>query len=415
MNARHLVPTAVAASLAIAPVGLRAQAAPNWGAPGAQPASSSPVQPGRPWTAPATATPSNAFGVASPAPSRSSAVAPAKGSLFDLPDATPITTGGRPSTAGALKHAIQATIAAKAGPRRTVVGPQRVLDAAHVAGATPLPVRGDTIGKSIDRATLTAKATTANPLAVGGGRSTLTQPAGDSPVRKLLCTDDGPPAISEVDGVLTPGGQATVYGTCFGRTAGHVQVIGQFGTIDAAFTEWGMTGIALQIPAGMRGTADGTVAVTVVAADGRKSPAAQAMFRAARERVEVPSRLWQPGAGFDVTATTDVGGSLFGPPPTNVAQAGSLARNLRINPACALDAMSVDVISGDVTAIRGFDQGPPNEANTTIDWTGTCVDTKTTTTTDYVLGTSTSVSITKACRVALEPRAWAWCPVGLAP
>ena len=434
----------VLATLSLPIVPVVAQTTPNWGAPSGQapsalagpraepaPQQTSP-SPVRSWSTPTST--GSALPTSLPGARQAGATTPqsatrtaqagtsaatSKQGLFDLPDATPITVDGKASTAGALKRTIAGEIAAKAGPRRTVQAKSRVVEHAVVGAGQGVPVRSGNVatGKwNGGIATTTASAVTHAGLQSSGRK--LATVGGAPDTARLFCTDKGPPQISEVDGTLTPGGKATVYGYCFGERAGHVEAIGNFpgGKLDVAFTGWAQTGIDLQVAANVRNTPDGTVAVTIVGADGRRSPAMQARFVATREQVEIPARLWTPDADFVLSATTDASPNLFNASPVvNPAASGHLQRSLRINPQCALESMSVDVLAGGVSEIRGFDQGPPNEAAATIDWTGTCIDTRTTTTHDYVVGSSQSVSIKQACSVALEPRAWAWCPAGLSP
>ena len=161
------------------------------------------------------------------------------------------------------------------------------------------------------------------------------------------------------------------------------------------------------------------MAVTVVTADGKTSPAMQAQFAAARERVEVPERLWSPGASFELAATGDstIGSNdLFASPGSaNKASSGQTAKTLRVNPQCRLDNMDAIILSGGISQIRGWELGPPNEASVTIDWVGTCIDTTTITNTNYIIATDTSRSTTKACRVSFQVLGWAYCPVGIVP
>jgi hypothetical protein len=233
----------------------------------------------------------------------------------------------------------------------------------------------------------------------------------------LRCPDKGPPKMSESPGKLKAGGTATVWGQCFGDRPGKVEVIGQFpgGKLVLPFLAWDNNSIELSIPLTIRGAVDHVVSVTVVSADGKASTAMQAQFVAARERVEVPDRLWSPGAGFDFAATSSTH-QLIDPEDVNEAHAGQAAKTLRVQPQCALDTMDATVISGAITEIRGWEQGPPNEAAVTIDWVGTCINTKTSTHYNYIVVEDSSDILTRsACRVAFTTRAWAYCPAGIAP
>lgn len=353
--------------------------------------------------------------------------------LFELADATPIVAGGKSTTAGALKKTIRAELAAKAGAPKTIRVGQRKTDfdaapaARTAAAAQTQPVRGNGLGVGSGlgsganlgpgfgpaphripaRTTTTADISAAS---VSGRPTTVSQTTVPS-YSESRCLDKGAPVISEVAGRLRPGGKVTVWGKCFGDRTGQVEVIGQFpgGKLTVAFTGWDQTAVDLEMPATVRGATDHTVAVTVVAADGRRSPAMQAKFVAAREHVAVPDRLWSPSSGFELAATSD------GPSTSNAAGSGHLARTLRINPQCGLDTMDMDVLAGSVSDIRGWEQGPPNEAAVTIDWAGTCIDTTTNVHYNYVVSQDNERSVRSACHVAMKPVAWAYCPIGVAP
>jgi hypothetical protein len=236
-------------------------------------------------------------------------------------------------------------------------------------------------------------------------------------LKDLICADNGPPRIIEVVGRLKPGGKFSVWGRCFGARPGRVELIGQFpgGKLIVPFTGWDMTSVDLEMPATIRGAGDHVVAVTVVSADGRPTPALQANFVAARERIEVPDRLWSPNAGFELASTVETLKTDTGAMSDNPAQAGHVAKSLRVNPQCTLDNMDATVLSGDVSQIRGWEQGRANETSVTIDWVGTCVNTTTTHYHYVIVQRGDDISVSSACRVAFQARAWAYCPVGVAP
>ncbi len=343
-------------------------------------------------------------------------VAGRKGDLFSLDDSTVLKADGKETSAAAIKQRLLAQIAAKAGPMKTVKSAVRSLDATavSVSGAKQTPVRDlhpgalPALGKA-DKTTAAANAVVPG-LPRGGLAATTAVNRGSSVVADMYCTDKGPPVLNEVDGTLYAGGKVKLWGKCFGERTGRVEVIGQFpgGKLTVAFTSWAQTLIEIDVPASVRGAPDGTVAVTVVTADGKATPAAQGRYVAARERVEVPDRMWSPASSFETAATSNN--------QPNPAEGGQLARTVRINPQCGLESMVADVVAGDVTSIDGFDRGPPNEASVTIAWRGTCVTTKSWTTYNFAFVYSQGdVTVTEACRVALRPRAWAQCPVGIAP
>ena len=356
--------------------------------------------------------------------------------LFDMDDRAIIIVGGKQSTVGEMKKTLLAEIARKAGPPKTVKGSARKLDLAalnvtsRTATAAPLAQRNMTAQASSRAsklalapqapATLSTYSQSAKPAGLDSStKVTAVANANTSEVLKdLICADKGPPRIIEVVGRLKPGGKFSVWGRCFGARAGRVEIIGQFpdGKLSVPFTAWDMTSVDLEMPANIRGASDHAVAVTIVTADGKTTPAMQAQFIAARERVDVPDRLWSPSAAFELAATVETLNTDTGVSRTNQAEAGQVAKSLRVNPQCALDAVDTTVLSGGVNQIRGWELGIPNEAAITIDWVGTCVRTTTTTHYNYVIAqVGDDISVSSACRVAFQARAWAYCPVGVAP
>jgi len=350
---------------------------------------------------------------------KTGAIKASKG-LFALEDRTIIIVGGKKTTAGEAKRALQAELVAKAGAPKTVKGGTRKLDLAGHDGAGPKPFPFDGPIGAHRRPTATTSTPSASQPAqtvrpgfaqsIAGNKDAVSLSA-------LRCPDKGLPKISEVAGKLKAGGKATLWGQCFGDRPGRVELIGQFpgGKLTLAFTAWDPNGVELEIPATIRGAPDHIVSVTVVTVDGKASPAMQAQFIAARERIEVPERLWSPAADFDFSATAEAT-HLIDPNETNEAYAGHTARTVRVQPQCSLDTMDAIVHSGAISEIRGWEAGPPNEASVTIDWLGTCTSTKTTTNYNYVVVEGSSdISIKSACRVAFQARAWAFCPAGIAP
>ncbi|MEC5386654.1 hypothetical protein VVD49_13035 [Uliginosibacterium sp. H3] len=320
---------------------------------------------------------------------------PVKGLLY-MPDEAVITVDGKRSTAGALKRQIDADLAQKAGPPKTV------------SGGTRQPAQNQALRGAVIRST------TANvPL----DRATAINVSQTNSAIDLKCNDKGPPAIAEVEGHLKPGGKTSIWGRCFGELSGRVEMIGQFpnGKIVVPFTKWSMTSVEIEMPASIRGAADHAVAVTLITADGKVSLAKQAQFVAARERIEVSDRLWNPSAGFELSSTVETLNTDTGVKRNNPAQTGQIARSLRVNPQCALDNMEATVLAGNVTRFQGWEAGPANEASVTIDWVGTCINTTTTTNYHYVAAIGGSITISSACKVAFATRAWAYCPVGIAP
>jgi len=145
---------------------------------------------------------------------RSGAIKASKG-LFALEDRAIIIVGGRNTTAGEVKRALQRELVAKAGAPKIVNGGARKLDLAAQVGAGPKPIPlGGPIG-----AYLKPTATTATPSASQVAQTVrpgVTQSiAGNKQVvslASLRCPDKGMPKISEVSAKLKAGGKATVSG-----------------------------------------------------------------------------------------------------------------------------------------------------------------------------------------------------------
>jgi hypothetical protein len=345
--------------------------------------------------------------------------------IFSLEDRAIIIVGGKSSSAGEVKKALLGEIAKKAGPPKIVKGGARPLDLAALnvtKGAINSPAPPRTLerpsapGKSMPPISQTTSASTSAQAVIGSG-SALNVPASRgmeamNSLSAVLCLDKGPPLIDEVEKRLKPGTRVIIWGFCLGDRPGRVEIIGQFpgGKLTPAFTSWNMTSVEIEIPANVRGAIDHAVAVSIVTADGKTTPAKQAQFVASRERVDVPERLWSPTAKFELSAT---GGAA----PTNAAYSGQLSRTLRINPQCALYEIDALVLSGAVTEIRGWGtQGLPNEASVSIDWMGTCTEKTTISQNNYVVyQEAASLSYNSACRVAFQTQASAYCPAGIAP
>ena len=326
-----------------------------------------------------------------------------------MEDRAIIIVGGKSLTMGELKKNLFADIAAKAGPPKTIKSSARKLDFAQ-------PTPQNTMQRSTGggkKSSLSAKSESLVSLP-GKDMSRLKTDAQHVSISEMRCPNNGkgPPKISEIQGKLIVGKRVTVWGECFGDRTGRVEIIGPFpgGKLNPAFVSWDQNSIEFDIPS-VRGATDSDGAtLTVVTADGKTSAPMQAQFVAARERIEVPDRLWSPNASFELSSAENTYAN------ANKASHGQLAKSLRINPQCALETMDVVILSGGVTAINGWEQpGPPNEAAVTLDWVGTCTGTTIKTTYTSIVALGDDVSFTSACRVAFQTRAWAYCPVGVAP
>lgn len=344
------------------------------------------------------------------------ATAPTQGDLFKLADTSIIIVGGKPVTAGSLKAQMDAAFKAKAGsPKLVKAAPRKIdLQMMNVMSSSGTVSIGAKAGAVV---LANNKAIALNPKPGFGSKAgaLANTDAADS-FRKIECTDKGPPNILEVGGKLVANGRVTLTGYCFGDKPGRVEVLGQFagGKLVPAFSAWTKTSITIDIPTS-HGVGDGNVVVTVVSADNKTSNAVQAAFVATRERVEVPDRMWDGGGRFELSATTVLYDSTTRVSAVNPAAAGTLPKSIRINPQCSLDNMDVTSYAGAALSINGFADGPPNEANITIGWQGTCLETDTMHNYNYLFSVGVDTKITSACQVILQPRAWAYCPVGVAP
>lgn len=393
--------------------------------------------------------------------------------LFDLNDRAIIIVSGRKTTAGELKGKLLAEIDDKAGPPRTVKVGQRKLDLARLnvtrAAVNPASsLQGKGAAASEKRAskftpaapmppalsTYSEKSPAPSPFnrsAAAGATVRVDEPAArmserqmalatqvsdpsasitamekpnkPTALKSMACPDRGPPKIFSVLGHLKPGSKFRVEGLCFGDRTGRVELIGQFpgGKLVVPFTSWDMNSVDLEMPATIRGAGDHTVAVTVITADGKASPAMQAEYQAARERVAVPDRLWSPNSSFELAATDEAvkDGTLQSVIPpgktSNAATSGRTAKSLRVNPQCALDNVEATLQSGSIDRIKGWELGRPNEADVSLDWTGTCIQITTTTSSTFSVLAGKDVTIRAACRIKFQLHAWAYCPVGMAP
>jgi hypothetical protein len=344
--------------------------------------------------------------------------------VFDMDDKAIIIVSGKKTTAGELKKKIHAEIAKKSGPKKTVKAGARKLDlvALNVSQAS---LAGTTI-QAREKAGRASAFAVVPVVQSTMSRTTPTKPGSldkSTPVtavaktnnsaidKEAKCLDKGPPRIIQVLGNLKAGARTSIQGWCFGDRLGRVEIIGTFpaGKPVLPVIAWDMREIVFEIPV-IRHVTDQTVSVTVVSAEGKSSVNAQAQFVASRERVEVPDGLWSPNASFELSSAQ--GGNAV----ENKAYAGQVVKKLRINPQCTLSDMVVDAQAGGINNINGFDQGLTNEASVSIDWVGACINTTTITSHhDFIVQEGDDYSWSSACRASFQARAWAYCPVGIAP
>lgn len=330
--------------------------------------------------------------------------------VFDMPDNKIILLDGKSIPAAEVKKAIKAQIAASVAQPKTTTVKTRKLDPATLGLIKNVTAAIAANSNPVQKAALSQRDFANDTIARPGMAQRVAATKGVPGIGALTCQDKGAPKIEAIGGKLRPGATVTIDGLCFGNRTGRVEIIGQFpgNKLTLPFTAWDMTRIQIQVPGNIRGAADHAVSVSVVTAEGKVSPASVTQFIAARERIDVPERLWSPTSSFDIADAIDQ------EKPMNKAYQGSLQRSLRVNPQCTLDSMEIDNLAGYVSDVRGFEQGPPNEAAVTIDWNGACTG-NTITRTVKILDTVVQTTYTSACHAAFRTKAWAYCPAGMAP
>jgi hypothetical protein len=328
--------------------------------------------------------------------------------LFGMEDRAIIIVSGKSRAAGDVKREIKAELQRLSGPAQTLRTGSRLksVPVQHVMenpGGAPRPKTGAGALTSRPATSVEGLSMPSAAVQLGGIRKeALVSP-------KEYCRTHAP-EVSRVRGALTPNERFTIEGLCFGDTTGSVQVIGQFpgGNMKLVFERWTDDEIVAFVPK-VVGAADHAVALTVVRTDKTRTAAAQAKFVATRERVEVPGRYWSPSERFDHIGVVQGGGNIFAGFTVNSASAGSYTTpfTLSINPACALDNAAWSSSVGRVDAFNGWDDGPPHEAKVSVVWTPRC----TTQTTNYVFASSSQ----RICSMTFNLKAWAMCPLGVAP
>jgi hypothetical protein len=362
--------------------------------------------------------------------------------LFKMDDRAIIIVSGKPAAAGDVKREFKAELGRLSAPPATVRVTTRKATAAtgavsiadtKSAAATATLRQGSAIGAYSKSAPVVA--TTMNDRAAGkwkeqpavgatvrdnpgapiviAGKPELSAAAarqGSSYADIASCKNMGP-EILRVRGSVRSGQKFTLEGYCLGKQTGAVELIGQFpsGNLRVAFDKWTDDEIDVVMPP-VRGAADHAVAITVVRfSDKARSPAKQATFHAARERLPVPVVNWNPNPSFIFIGVEEGGGNIFGGYRVWGAGTGSYTADFRVavNATCNLDGMDASSQTGRVQQINGWENGPPNVSNVQIVWSPVC----TTTTTNYLIASSSQ----RVCSVAFDLKAWAECPVGIAP
>jgi hypothetical protein len=285
--------------------------------------------------------------------------------VLTLGDSSTVTVAGKQTSVGAIRRDIKAQILRVAGPAALVsVASHKVSTQTRLAAAIPGRNQNEVLSTIVD------------------------------------CTQEAP-KILKIDGSIASGQQFTLLGNCFGEQTGDVKIIGQFagGNMHVTFAQWTTGRIVAALPA-VSGAPDQTVAVSVINREKVESTAKQSTFIAARERVEVPGRLWTPTAHFEYLFNNADSGTYV-----NAGATSPTRFDVTINPACALDNMSVRTTVGKVTAIDGWEDGPPNASTVQIHWEPQ--ETQTT----YTFSVVSDILVSSI----FDVKAWANCPVGIAP
>lgn len=325
------------------------------------------------------------------APAASSNARPAD--LFKMDDRAIIIVGGKSRPAGEVKREIKAELQRLSGAPKTMRAARAIPPQPQQVMSSPGP------GASQRGRYATAAG---EPQAASGGL--LERRAADL---KMNCSALAP-KITRVRGALSPNQRFAIEGMCLGPTAGAVEAIGQFpgGNMKLVFERWSESEIVAFVPA-VRGAADHAVALTVVRADGKRTPAAQANFVAARERVEVPERAWKPAPRLDHTDARSDSGLFHLPPDWSMPGKTGTLLAVVVNPTCALDDVVATATVGAVTRLRGWGEGAPHESRLEVVWVPRCVRTK-----EVIVYYGSTEEV---CRIAFTAKAWASCPVGIQP
>jgi hypothetical protein len=214
------------------------------------------------------------------------------------------------------------------------------------------------------------------------------------------------PRVHFVRGAISAGRQFTVEGSCLGDS-GSLELIGQFagGSLVPKIELWGPAAIVASIPK-LQGVPDHPVALSVLREpDHKRSDAKKFAYVAEREIVEVPADNITPAPLFKDTLKKMEWGEWK---RTNKVKPPPVVYQVRKNPACALDRTEAVARIGTVLSVEESDPVPSQPAQVTVQWNWHCkYDVKT-----YLVGgTRTDWD----CNIDYQVRAWASCPVGIAP
>lgn len=212
-----------------------------------------------------------------------------------------------------------------------------------------------------------------------------TSPNATQSLNKKSC-DERAPIITNVGGTVTPGAPITLQALCIGKAAGKIRVYGPFqnGFLDLSILSWSGTKIVAQIPENVKGVSDSDLKMELLRSDGKISNSANVRFIANREISDV-TYLWKnPEKGkrkleeSDILINEDFAdnsiyahniidtGASFGISSEKVLSSSAHVFSIRINPLCYLDSMAWTTHAGSIISVNGWESGPPNEANISI-------------------------------------------------
>lgn len=341
--------------------------------------------------------------------------------LFDLDDRAIIIVGGKKLPAGEAKRVIRKDLAQNSGPSPPplVLRKPKHTTGTLLANEAPISNPATNVAQAMTTATPGTKASAAGSVLVGKAITPVDTRGSDL---SMDCGRFGP-MLNNTGGRLTPGETLTLHGSCFGTRRGTVEMHGHFGSPGASVRlsvmRWNENAIDVRATH-MEGVHDQKVTVAVVRADGERSLDREVTFTALRDRVAVPAERWSPGATFERSAVFDAtavninvgSGATIGSDRLPASGPVTFDAGVRITPGCALDEVGVIPRIGTLQSVDGWDvAGPAHEGAVRVQAMPVCK----TRIYKHDMAFIVAGSGKKACSVALDVRAWAFCPRGIAP
>jgi hypothetical protein len=221
-----------------------------------------------------------------------------------------------------------------------------------------------------------------------------------------------PPRVHQVR-TVRPGEQFTIDGACLGAEIGTVEITGlPNGPVRPTFVSWTNLSIVALMPP-MTSLNDATIAITVQRkSDRAASVAHQARFVVPRLVLNVPAQRWTPMRFSKKETRTANETGRWGDenPLTRARMPDDVAQfKAQINANCAFDSLGVTASVGGIREIRGWDQGPPHQADVSIPWSAYCKGERR----NSLDVTATEYELT--CEIDIALQATAVCPAGIAP